>query len=113
MNARELILADSINVSKGGESLLKKRQHLARVYAVMSYYRLFSLLAVPTFLFLAVTKRHTGRTIYRNLFLISPFAYIFFENIYQGLKRDIIKEYGCKADELNSQLFFYRYALLD
>jgi hypothetical protein len=113
MRAKEILLQDSINISKGNESILLKRQHQAQTYSFANRIRLASIALVPISLFYTISKRHTGRWVYRNIFFFN-LLYCFASNIdILRFRTKLIKEFDCKESEFNSALFFYKNALLD
>jgi hypothetical protein len=114
MNAREIILQDCVNLNKGEQSILEKRQEMANVFHLSRKIEKFSFFVVfPATLFFSITKRHTGRSVYRNLFLFNTVLFLFVNANTFALSQRLMKEYDCKSEDLNSRVSFYRNALLD
>lgn len=113
MNAREIILNDCIEVSKGNPSPLKKNKKLAIGYSNLVDLRFFSFLAVPTYLYLSITKAHTGRTVYRNIFLLSLLSSYVFHCAVITQRNRLMTDFDCKEEDFAQNIFFYKNALLD
>jgi len=113
MNSRDIILKHTISASKGEESLIEQRQRECKVIALAHKITNLSLLGVPILFYFAKTKKHTGRTTYRNLAFFNVLLFMFAATKKYETRRKLSEELKNEPGNLNEKIDFYLYAVTE
>lgn len=113
MNSRDIILKHAISASKGEESLIEQRQRDCKVIALTHKISNLSLLGVPILFYFAKTKKHTGRTIYRNLAYFNVFLFMFAATKKYETGKKLSEEFKNEPGEINEKIDFYLHAVTE